>query len=410
VVEGQGVEDRGRMGAAASAANADGSQTTVEGGFMARMQAVTAKLTAPAKKYEEQSSVADEEEEEEEDIDVNDIEKVQKAYKKQGFELQRTQDRLREMEDQNKQLRSTLSDMMTAIKQLKSELTSTVSDKEAAEAHLAQMANPEREAYMHKYALEKLKEEFEGYKKEAAEKQGNLSRDLRRLQENLANRSSADDAAKASMQAEIRELKSQRGLMQFYDGQLQGPEATASLGRGSPRSPKGKKGGKTGSPRSSKGHDGKTNSPKSKYPVADFDPSSGLQPKTDQVARAAHVVVDGKDGVEMDTRTEADAKKKEAAARTGREFLIEQGVLPDDEDDTKLDEEDEDRVEQPRIVDYVMDKDAANDMFAPESYLQRRAQEEWDEDDMVSGEGLVDVTARDTDCHRQVSSWVHTYK
>ena len=388
------------MGAAASAANADGSQTTVEGGFMARMQAVTSKLTAPSKKYEEKTSVADDDNEEEEDIDVNDIEKVQQAYKKQGFELQRTQDRLREMEDQNKQLRSTLSDMMTAIKQLKSELGTTVSDKEAAEAHLAQMANPEREAYMHKYALEKLKEEFAGYKKEAAEKQGNLSRDLVRLQENLANRSSADDAAKASMQAEIRELKSQRGLMQFYEGQMQAPAGAMA----SPKSPKGKKGGKSGSPRSSKGQDGKTSSPKSKYPVADFDPSSGLKPKTDQVSRAAHVVVEAEDGAEIETKTEAEAKKKEAAARSGREFLIENGVLPADEDDTKLDEEDEDQVELPRIVDFVMDRDAANDMFAPDSYLQRRAQEEWDEDDMVPGEGLVDVTARDTDCHRQVSS------
>jgi hypothetical protein len=389
-----------RMGAAASAANADGSQTTVEGGFMARMQAVTSKLTASSKKYEEKSSVADDDEEEE-DMDVNDIEKVQKAYKKQGFELQRTKDRLQEMEDQNKQLRGTLSDMMTAIKQLKSELSTTVSDKEAAEAHLAQMANPEREAYMHKYALEKLKEEFEGYKKEAAEKEGNLNRDLRRLQENLANRSSADDSAKASMQAEIRELKSQRGLMQFYDGQMHAPPdpSSAALAGRSPRSPKGSKGGKSGSP-------SKTSSPKgSKYPVADFDPSSGLKPKSDTVARAAGVVVETEDGSEMETKTEAMAKRKEAAARTGREFLIDQGVLPA-EDDNALDEEDEQQIELPRIVDFVMDKDAANDMFGPDSYLQRRAQEEWDEDDMVPGEGLVDVTARDTDCHRQ---YMHSF-
>ena len=60
----------------------------------------------------------------------------------------------------------------------------------------------------------------------------------------------------------------------------------------------------------------------------------------------------------------------------------------------------------PRIVEYVMDPEAAHDMFGPDSYLQRRAQEEWDEDDMIPGEGLVDVNARDVDCHRQ---YMHSF-
>ena len=232
--------------------------------------------------------------------------------------VQRTKEKVEDLEFQNKELRTKLAEMMTAIKQLKAELTSNITDKEAAEAHLAQMANPEREAYMHKYALEKLKEEFEKYKKDVIEKEANVKRDVRRLQENLANRSSADDAAKAAMNAEIRELKSKRGLMQFFDGQVHAPAAPADSGH-ERRSPKG---GKKSSPDGAK----KQGSPKgSKYPVADFDPSSGLKPKTEQVARAAGVVVEtnGNDEV-LDTKNEALAKRKEAAARTGREFLVAQ--------------------------------------------------------------------------------------
>jgi hypothetical protein len=64
----------------------------------------------------------------------------------------------------------------------------------------------------------------------------------------------------------------------------------------------------------------------------DFDPSSGLKPKTEQVARAAGVVVETENGEVLDTKTEAVAKRMEAAARTGREYLIEKGVLPPDEE------------------------------------------------------------------------------
>ena len=101
-----------------------------------------------------------------------------------------------------------------------------------------------------------------------------------RLQQRGANRSSADDAAKAAMLAEIRELKSKRGLLQFFDGAggqvVAAPDVQTG---GNPRSPKGGKGGKTESPKG-----------KGKYLVADFDPSSGLKPKTEQSARAAGVV------------------------------------------------------------------------------------------------------------------------
>ena len=41
---------------------------------------------------------------------------------------------------------------------------------------MAQIANPEREAYMNKYALEKRKEEFEKYKKDVGEKEANEPR------------------------------------------------------------------------------------------------------------------------------------------------------------------------------------------------------------------------------------------
>ena len=75
--------------------------------------------------------------------------------------------------------------------------------------------------------------------------------------------------------------------------------------------------------------------------MADFEPSSGLKPKSEQVARAAGVVVETDDGEVLDTRTEALAKRKEAAARTGREYLIEKGVLPPDEEGGDMDDEDE---------------------------------------------------------------------
>jgi hypothetical protein len=67
--------------------------------------------------------------------------------------------------------------------------------------------------------------------------QADLKRDLRRLQENLANRSSADDAAKASLQAEIRELKSHRGLLQFFGGQAIEPGSLESPGKNSQKKP-----------------------------------------------------------------------------------------------------------------------------------------------------------------------------
>jgi len=57
-------------------------------------------------------------------------------------------------------------------------------------------ANPEREAYIQKYALEKLREEYEGYKKQVEDGELKTSQELRRLQENLAGRSLADEAAK----------------------------------------------------------------------------------------------------------------------------------------------------------------------------------------------------------------------
>jgi hypothetical protein len=275
------------MGAAASVP-ADGSSEATDamkGGFMARMKNIM-----PGKKVDEiQKKDGGEEPEDFGD----DEEALKKAYQKLGFQNERVKEQVKVLEAQNLELRMKLADMVTAIKQLKSELASVSSDKEAAEAHLAQMANPEREAYMHKYALEKLKEEFEKYKKDVGIKEADLKRDLRRLQENLANRSSADDAAKAAMLAEIRELKSKRGLLQFFDGaggQVAAPNVQTG---GNPRSPKGGKGGKTESPKG-----------KGKYPVADFDPSSGLKPQTEQSARAAGVVVTTEDGDVMDTKTE----------------------------------------------------------------------------------------------------------
>jgi DNA repair exonuclease SbcCD ATPase subunit len=159
------------MGAAASlgAAAAGGSQTTEGGGFMAKMRAII----PSSKKYEDKETKSETVGDDEED-DFNDIEKLQKAHRKLGFEHARTVDDLKLAEAQNKELRSKLSEMITAIKQLKSELNQTVSDKEAAEAHLAQMANPEREAFMHKYALEKLREEFEKYQKDVGEEKASI--------------------------------------------------------------------------------------------------------------------------------------------------------------------------------------------------------------------------------------------
>jgi hypothetical protein len=340
------------MGAASSVAIEAG------GGFLSKLQAVGAN-----KNVQEEKKHPEDDDDDEDAVDTNDLEELQKAYRNLGYKRESDQEKIQALQFENKTLRSKLNELMTAIKQLSSELNTTKTEKEAMEAHLAQMANPEREAYMHKYALEKLHEEFEIYKKETAEKEGHLNRELRRLAENLANRAAADDAAKASMQAEIRELKSHRGLLQFFDGKLVAPEA-AQESRRSPRSPKGAKG--SGSPKGTK-KEGKTDG---KYPVADFEPHAGLKPKTQQVERAAGVVVEVSEGEVLDTHSEAMAKRKEAAARTGREFLIAQGVLPPDEAVENFDGDQDLQLPLPKIIEFVMDPEAATEMFDSDSYLQ----------------------------------------
>ena len=282
------------MGAAASMAQDQG------GALLAKLKEVAA-----PKSVEENKPADDDDDEDEDGPPLDDLEKVQKLYKKQGFANQRLKAENEALDTQNKELRIKLADMMTALKQLKSELNTTVTEKEAAEAHLSQMANPEREAYMNKYALEKLQEEFEQYKQDTAAEKAHLERDMRRLQENLANRAAGDDAAKAAMQAEIRELKSNRGLMQFFDGQMVPPKAAPEAQAPGQHGPKGKGGAGGG------GADGaRAGADAGRYPVADLEPHAGLKPRDAQVERAAGVVVDAGDGLRQDTRAEAEAKRK----------------------------------------------------------------------------------------------------
>lgn len=128
------------------------------------------------------------------------------------------------------------------------------------------------------------------------------SQELRRLQENLAGRSLADEAAKQALAAELRELRREKSIAGFG--------AAPEKGYGSEAAKKtvAGEGGKKGN----------------------FQPSSGLKPKTLDSAKAASITVDrlNVDGEMIDTYVEAKKKKREAAVITGKAYLVEKGVLP----------------------------------------------------------------------------------
>ncbi len=86
---------------------------------------------------------------------------------------------------------------------------------EAAEATLATVADPEREAATFKFALEQAHEEMTRQQQKFEQEKAVLSEDLRRLQENVATRSAADEAAKAALRQENRELRKMLGIVQL---------------------------------------------------------------------------------------------------------------------------------------------------------------------------------------------------
>ena len=218
--------------------------------------------------------------------------------------LKATQKQLAESENKTRDLSQKLQEMFAALKLLKSENETLTTGLQEAEAHIQQFANPERESYMSKYALEKMTEEYAKFKEESAAREQKLLLDLKRVQENLASRSAADEAAKAALRAEVRELRRERGLPRPpgpapYDGTA----AAAAAG-----------GGGGGPP------------VKAEPPM---HPSSGLRPKT-QESQAAALVAVNPGGQAMPVAAEATLKKKEAALQSSMAHLIAQGILPDD--------------------------------------------------------------------------------
>ncbi|KAJ1486569.1 hypothetical protein T484DRAFT_3630595 [Baffinella frigidus] len=116
------------------------------------------------------------------DVDMSNPTKVKRAYRKSQEELRVAKATLSTNTDRVQSLTAKLSEMLGALKVLKTENANLARDFEKAEAELGKMANPEREAYMHKYALGKLHEEFDRYKVEVAEQQHKEAQEMRRLQ------------------------------------------------------------------------------------------------------------------------------------------------------------------------------------------------------------------------------------
>jgi hypothetical protein len=238
----------GEMGAAASLPEGAGS--------------VLAKLRGP----KEDNSLdldAPEGEEENQEVNMNDPRLVKRAYRKSQQELQSAKETLATNNERVQSLTNKLSEMLGALKLLKNENAALARDLEKAEAELGKNADPEREAYMHKYAHDKLLEEFERYKVEIAEQQKKEAQEMRRMQENLANRAAADDAAKAALRAEIKDLR-----LALSRGATMGVHRSGSTEAGGADNTSVEGASKKGAAKKSGKHE---------VEVAEFNPSSGLQ-------------------------------------------------------------------------------------------------------------------------------------
>ena len=123
------------------------------------------------------------------ELDLSNPTKVKKAYRKSQDELRAAKETLSTNNQRVQSLTTKLSEMLGALKVLKTENANLARDFEKAEEELGKMANPEREAYMHKYALGKLHEEFDRYKVEVAEQQHKEAQEMRRLQASSPGRS-----------------------------------------------------------------------------------------------------------------------------------------------------------------------------------------------------------------------------
>ena len=271
------------------------------------------------------------------DGDAEDPTKAKQQLESTKNKLKATQKQLAESENRIKELSQKLQEMFTALKLLKSENEVLTGNLQQAEAHIQQFANPEREAYVNKYALEKMTEEYTKFKEDVAARELKLTLDLKRVQENLASRSAADEAAKAALRAEIRELRFERGLVRSpspapgpaaYDG---GAALVAiGGGQGSPLR------AKPGAP-----------------PSAITNPSGlGLQ-KAD--SHAAALIPVSENGRVIPVALEANLKKKEAALQSSMAYLIEQGVLPQDTSGQydPLDQHEDRRPPPATVIDFV---------------------------------------------------------
>ena len=271
------------------------------------------------------------------DAEAEDATKAKQQLESTKAKLKATQKQLAEGENRIRELSQKLQEMFAALKLLKSENEGMTASLQEAEAHIQQFANPEREAYVNKYALEKMTEEYAKFKEECAARELKLTLDLKRVQENLASRSAADEAAKAALRAEIRELRRERGIARpagpgpaAYDGNM----ALAAVGDGPGKG------------------------------AAVMNPSSGLRFKTAESQAAALVPVNT-EGRAIPVASEAALKKKEAALQSSMAYLIEQGVLPPDATGLYDPLDPRDAARPPStVVDFVYDAGEA-DKLAP---------------------------------------------
>eukprot|EP00960_Hanusia_phi_P044701 756778-Hanusia_phi.AAC.3 len=290
----------------------------------------------------------------------DDIDKLRAAFRKSQDQNRVLGEKLDDSESRNKELIQKLQEMMAAIRLLKAENVEVTKAKDQAEAHLAQMANPEREAYMHKYALEKLQEEFEKYKVDVAAKETKLRQELRRMQENLANRSAADEAAKAALQAEIRELRAERGNLLTRRAEVKREEEQPEEG----------------------GEENKAQAS-----------AQEEKAKSEEALLAANIEIKMKDEVN-DVAVEAKARKREVMLRKGKEFLKGQGVIAEQDDEF---EEKEEVQEKPKIIDFAFNRDVANLQFNNENYLRFMVEEP---EDGSLEDGVVDVCSKELVCQK----------
>ena len=294
----------------------------------------------------------------------DDVDKLRTAFRKSQDQIRVLGEKLGDSESRNKELIQKLQEMMAAIRLLKSENVEVTKAKDQAEAHLAQMANPEREAYMHKYALEKLQEEFEKYKADVAAKETKLRQELRRMQENLANRSAADEAAKAALQAEIRELRAERGNLLTRRAENVNPKGEGE------------------------NEDGKE----------EGDMKAAVQEvkaKSEEALMAANIQIKMKDEV-TDVAVEAKARKREVVLQKGKEYLKRQGVIADQDEGDEFEEKEEVK-EKPKIIDFAFNRDVANLQFNNDNYMRFMVEEP---EHGALEDGLVDVCSKELVCQK----------